>query len=172
MQKIGAIVIVVGLALFALVGSGCCKHLAPTVQTVLSDSTMVETSTTVRDTTIKTPASSVEYVIRFVNKEKDTAKSWMFHNLDSVVKTKSNATLKLTQQGSFLKAECLCDTLAIQAKLKHTNTSTKQTKTNTTTKTETKEVKYIPWWVELLALIGAGFLIFLILFFTIKAILK
>lgn len=160
MKKIGVKVIVVGLALlFALVGSGCSKRLAPAVQTIQSDSTYTETTTTEQDTTFKTPSSSVQHDIVFNTCcPTDSTKVWLDDHFPisiDIEKTKGNATLKLKREGNKLKAECFCDTLAIQAKLKHKNTNTVKSKSKTTTATKTKEVKYIPWWAKILATIGS-----------------
>lgn len=67
------------------------------------------------------------------------------------------ASVTLTSDGKTLKAECKCDTLAIEAKLR--DRVEQERRATLATITETVPKRFTPWWVVGLAAFGGVFLL-------------
>ncbi len=137
-----------------------CKSMQPTTQ-VVHDSVYVEKTktVTVTDTVFKTEAAQVS-----ISYPCDSFKQ----GLKPVSKTFKNATLKVERQGGQLKIDCACDTLSIKAQLRHTIETEYKARSQLQNIVTTKLIKYVPWYVKILAWCGGISLALILGFLSFK----
>ncbi len=175
MRSKGLWPIACGLLSIALLSS-CCREAVPVNSTtVVHDTTFVESRVIERDTTIIYPGSSTQLIIPVKDiletsdhRPQRALISGPKHLGPPSVVTESKApwsavrgqsSLTATIKGTDLRIDCDCDTLAIEAKLY--DTYQKEHKQKTTETTITKEVKFIPQWIKVLAWSGGAFYLFM-----------
>lgn len=130
------------------------------------DSIWVEKKVIVRDTVFITDtAQVVERISVPVFKERLNSSEKDFK---PILKKQGNATLKIERKWGQLEFTAECDSLQIAAELNDTYTDKHQTKEKTITITKIEKERYVPWWVKILAYVGAGSLSLL----AIKTILR
>lgn len=132
-----------------------CKSAKPTVTYAAKDSTYESTKLIPRDTTVVAPAAYTDFSVSLydLNAAINTAKKGEPVTVGTSQAKQAYAVA--TIQDGKLKVRCGCDTVGILARLK--DTYILKTRTITITKTVTPppvEVKYIPWYVKLLAWYG------------------
>jgi hypothetical protein len=120
-----------------------------------SDSVSMTSKQVVRDSAIKAPADSAKLSVP-VNKVLQ-AISVSKLNKDTTVllgsASSKQANAKATIKDGNLKVECMCDELELLAHIIDTYTSKAQVKTQTITLPPV-QIKYIPWYITVLAWVG------------------
>lgn len=142
---------------------GCSPKVAPVTNIHQVDSVHTIVQVLTRDTNIIAPPAAARLQVKLDRVHEDMKPV-------SVVDKQAKIKLSITNRGELL-AECECDTLAIRASLKDTNTLTKSEKA--ITKYPPPElIKYVPWYVKILAWVGGLVLIYVGIHFALKGIKK
>lgn len=148
--------------LFASMAISCSKKTAPQPIVInTKDSVLVDRYVIVRDTIIVSDSASVKVELS----QKDL-EDLFSGKKDTIRKKNKQASLNLykDKETGLVNADCDCDTMSIVAKLKDSFQTT--TQKTIVTQTITKEVKYIPFFIKVLAWVGAftvGYFIFSLL---------
>ncbi|MRG45504.1 hypothetical protein GFS24_10280 [Chitinophaga sp. SYP-B3965] len=138
-----------------------CRSTRPASSVETKDTITVSTLIQERDTSIIAPAAKVS--VRIPVKD-------IITGFKSDLKKDRQASARIAVKDDVLHVDCICDTLAIIAKVKDRYT-------NEVRKIDRKQTiivpqKYIPWPVLLLAWIGGGALLLVILSLVINRLKK
>lgn len=147
-----------------LIGAGC-KSVHPVLETSteIKDSTYVTESTAVQDTTLYSPSDSVATAFDCDSLYKASLK---WGQTPFKVNSKSASLYFESAPGGRLAVRCVCDSAAIEAKLRHR--ITREVHTRTEKKNAVTPVKFIPDWVKWLAWVGGAAIVFFIARIAIK----
>lgn len=142
--------------------TSCGGQKRPIVNTVSTiDSTYTVKETRKRDTIISVPfyKIGVSALVKDLNEK-------------PVVKTDGRASVSLRKVNDTIYADAICDSLELEIELlEETITTLRERRTDTIKTLPPVEVKYIPWYIEILA--WAGGLLFIFLGYKlIKLIIK
>lgn len=125
-----------------ILGCGSKRPIVNTVNTL--DSTSVERMVRLRDTIIKIPSSKVG-VSAHVNDLND----------EPIRRSIGNSTVELYKKNDSIFANATCDSLELKLQLQDSLINTYRLReTDTTITLPPVEVKYIPWFIKILAWIG------------------
>lgn len=147
------------MALVGLIIAACALTACKSTKAVISNSDSITNSTkqVLRDTSIKAPADSAKLnipVAKILEAVKEQAKSPDKPINVPLGNSKSKqAAVKATIQDGNLKVDCMCDELELMAHIVDTYNSSRQVKTQTITLPPV-HIKYIPWYVSVLAWVG------------------
>lgn len=124
---------------------GCSRKVTPpTSSKVTSDSIITDRYVIERDTTLKTPSALVGLKIPLTT---------IKEGFKPVENSKKQSKVSAKVENGNLVVDCKCDSLEIAAKIRDTYESA--LRKTTTVETITQEVRYVPWYIKLLAWIGA-----------------
>lgn len=146
------------LILVAAVFSSCGRKIYKPVEVYKTDSVVVHNTIVERDTVIVAPSDGVQTEIPLAD---------IRHGMKPVQKQSKQAKVGVKVSNNRLKIDCECDTVAIKAQLKDQI----QSKERTITKTEIQQVRYVPWYYKVAAVLGLLWLIN-VAFYLIKILSK
>lgn len=146
------------IVLFSTLMIGCSPKVAPVANIHQVDSVHTIVQVLTRDTSIIAPPAAAQMQIKLDRVHEDMKPI-------SVVDKQAKIKLSITNRGELL-AECECDTLAIQASINDTNTLTKSE--SVITKYVTEEIRFIPWYVSILAWVGGLTMLYVGIHFVFK----
>lgn len=148
------------LSMMAVLTVGC-KHTAPTVQTVtVHDTTYTETRIVERDTVLLAPASQVD-----VSMQVDQLLNAASNRFEKQIK---NAKLSIVRVNDTINIGCECDTLALAAKIRDRYIN--RWRKTLTSEVKTVPEKFVPGYVKILAWIGGGVSLIILILAAIQII--
>jgi Trk-type K+ transport system membrane component len=148
----------------ALLMLGSCRATKP-VMTAFKDSTSTFLKVVERDTAITAPAAKASLTVAVADvwtaSNDQATKDPTTSKLIGIAKSKQARVTASVKDGR-LQVDCNCDTVAIIAKLKDKYQSQSRTVTKTVTLPPV-QIKYIPWYVSMLAWVGGLGILVLVL---------
>tara|TARA_R100001369_G_scaffold58031_3_gene84849 strand:- start:417 stop:896 length:480 start_codon:yes stop_codon:yes gene_type:complete len=146
-MKIGSVTFLLVLVLLTLVG---CRTVKPTKETVrtVKDSTITEVTYQKRDTTIIIPGDTLKVRVPFTEITKEP-----------FIKKSGRSTAIITRKGDSIDVECITEELLQRFEI--VDKMIKELRLIQESEKQRIEipVRYIPWWIEILAWIGGAALI-------------
>lgn len=130
---------------------GCCKKLYPVTE-VHKDTTIIKETVVVRDTVLTIPGASVGALIESGELKVENVPSDNRKRIVDKENKQSRLTVDKDNSGN-LYIDCDCDTVAIAAKLY--DRYRQENRQKETVKTIIQAQKYTPFYIKILAWIGA-----------------
>jgi hypothetical protein len=159
----------IGLIVFGFIFLVSCRSTAPSVSTQRTDSVAVTETNSFQDTSVYSPADSVSITTEIWTPSSTGEDMPAFTLSSPTVTSKSkSATVKASIKDGILKVDCNCDSTELKLKIAQKIISTYHSQSENRSEVKVEQVKFIPWYINILAWIGgcttAGVLIYFLSF--------
>ncbi|MGY5253293.1 hypothetical protein [Sphingobacterium spiritivorum] len=134
--------------------TGCksSRQVPATTAIIQQDTIRVTSTIRIRDTILVTQPAKASMDIQV----EDLKEGFVLKN------SSRNATVSARVTSGKLNMDCICDSLSIYAQLRDKMIQTDTQRRLTITKTVSKEIKFIPWYIRVLAWLGGISLIIIV----------
>ncbi len=149
--------------LTALLLCACSKKITPSVHQSDKDSVHVSERVSYRDTVVYSPVDSAS-IMAMVKCPTDGTSVV----LSPLVARGNHAKVKVEIVDGMLKADCECDSVKYQLKVAEIERDFFQAKSEKRSEVKVVPERFIPWYMKVLAWIGAGAIVITVIYCFIK----
>ncbi|MEZ7494507.1 hypothetical protein QO206_03355 [Leeuwenhoekiella aequorea] len=139
------------LVLIILSAGGCKSKATLTETTTIRDSTVTTIKVTPRDTVIRVAGDSLQLKVSLAK---------LRENL-YITETRNRVTASVGLQGDELTVDCKIDSLLVELELRDTIITTLRERLEKKATVKEVPVKYVPWYIKILAWIGGLTVVYL-----------